>query len=342
MSRPTTDAGDRAANPTGLAAVRDRFDAAVAPSLATVLGAVAFVSTAGVLALRLLRNALGGLPLVGHAVAPAVTTLAAVVPALAVLGLATEADARAERVALAAVGAFGLVGAADAAAWFPAAAAVLVGTTAGLAVALAERAHARVGAVDSLRAAFAPIARPSAVAALGTLALACSLAASAGFGTTTLRPAGAALVFATLAALPLARRLDGTVDLGLWVVAAFAVVVAAASAPFVAGAVALVAFDAGTVPLSLLALGIGGALATVAADARRRAFGPAIAAALLLCAGVPATLPRAVAFALGLLVLVREWAPAGRPAASEDLAPADRTATADRDRTATDGGGPGA
>ncbi|ELZ22295.1 ABC-type phosphate transport system permease component [Halosimplex carlsbadense 2-9-1] len=307
MSRPTADAGERAAG----AASRDRPASGLPVSLATLLGSAALVPTAGVLALRLARNAPVGLPPAGRAATPAVTTLAAVVPALALLGLAVDADARAERVALAAAGVFGLVGAADAAAWLPAAAAVLAGTSAALVVELAERAHVRVGPVDSLRAAFAPIARPAAVAALGALALAWSLAASAGIGTTTLRPAGAAVAFATLAALPLARGVDRTLDLGLWAVAAFAVVVAAASAPFVAGAVALVAFGAGTVPLALLALGIGGALTTVVADARRRAFGPAVAAALLLFAGVPGTLPRAVAFALGLVVLVREWAPAG-------------------------------
>lgn len=317
MSRPTAEAGDTTADrgdATALTATRDRLSGDLPVSLATALGAVALVPTAGVLALRLVRNAPGGLPPLGRAAVPAVATLAAVVPALALLGLAADTDARTERVALAAVGVFGLVGAADGAAWLPAAAAVVVGTGAALVVELAGRADAAVGAVDSVdsfRAAFAPIARPVAVAALGTLALAWSLAASAGFWTTTLRPVGSAAAFATLAALPLARRLDGTVDLGLWAVGAFAVVVAAASAPFVAGAVALVAFDAGTVPLSLLALGIGGCVATVVADARQRAFGPAVAAALLLAAGVPATLPRAVAFALGLLVPIGEWAPAG-------------------------------
>lgn|GEM_PF-923860 len=307
MSRPTADASERAAD----AASRGRLASGLPVSLATLLGAVALVPTAGVLVLRLARNAPVGLPSVERAAAPAMTGLAAVVPALAVLGLAVDTDARAERVALAAVGTFALVGAAADAAWLPAAAAVLVGTSAALVVALAERAHARVGPVDSLGVAFAPVARPAAVAALGALALAWSLAASAGLGTTTLRPAGAAVAFATLAALPLARGVDGTVELGLWAVGAFGVVVAAASAPFVAGAVALVALGAGTVPLALLALGTGGALATVVADARRRAFGPAVAAALLLSAGVPATLPRAVAFALGLIVLVREWDGAG-------------------------------
>ncbi|WP_436910169.1 hypothetical protein [Halosimplex marinum] len=310
MSQPTANTGDSAADTgerTALSDARERLDGGLPGSPATLAGAVALVPTAGVLVLRLVRNAPGGLPPVGRAVAPTVTTLAAVVPALAVLGLAVGTDARAERVALAAVGVFGLVGAVDAAAWLPAAAAVLAGTGAALVVELRERAHARAGAVDSLRAALAPVARPGAVAALGTLALGWSLAAAAGLGTTTLRPAGAAVAFVALAALPLVRRLDGLVDLGLWAVGTFAVVVAAASAPFVAGAVALVAFDAGTVPLSLLALGIGGAVATAVADARRRAFGPAVAAALLLTAGVPATLPRAVAFALGLVVLVREW-----------------------------------
>ncbi len=285
-------------------------------STAALLGAVALVPTAGVLGLRVLRNAPVALPDVARTATPAVQTLAAVVPALAALGLAVGSDRRAARVALAAVGVFGLLGAVDAAAWLPAAAAVLVGTTAALALDLG-------GLVDPLRAdtdprdALSPAIRPASLAALGVLALAWSLIASAGIGTTTFRPAGAALAFATLAALPLVRGLDGAVELGLWALAAFAVTVTAASAPFVAGAVVLVAFGAGSVPFVLLALGIGGAVATVVADARRGALGPAVGAALLLAAGVPATLPRAVAFGLGLLLVVREWAPAARPVSTD-------------------------
>ncbi|WP_459192031.1 hypothetical protein [Halosimplex sp. J119] len=305
MSQPTVD-GAEAADPGLRLGGRP-------VSLAALLGAVALVPTAGVTLVRVLRNAPASLPAVVRDSTPAVEGLAAVVPALAVLGLALAATTRTRRVALAAVGVFALVGAVADAAWLPAAAAVTVGTTAALASAVGRMADP-LRADTRLRDAFAPIARPAALVALGVLALGWSLVASAGIETTTFRPAGATLAFVTLAALPLVRGIEGALALGLWAVAAFAVVLAAASAPFVAGAVVLVAFGAGSVPLALLALGIGGAVATIVADARRRAFGPAVGAALLLAAGVPATLPRAVAFALGLLVIVREWDPTARAA----------------------------
>ncbi|WP_436927158.1 hypothetical protein [Halosimplex amylolyticum] len=317
MSQPTADG-------TGLADDERGYRAAALPvSLATLLGAVALVPTAGVLGLRLLRNAPTTLPPVARTATPAATAAAGVVPALAMLGLAIATDRRGERIALAAVGVFAVLGAVDPAAWLPAAAAVLVGTTVALPLELGRLVDPLRADTD-LRDALGPALGPAALAALGVLALTWSLVASAGIETTTFRPAGAALAFATLAALPLVRVLDGAVELGLWALAAFAVAVAAASAPFVAGAVVLVAFGAGSVPFVLLALGIGGAVATAVADARRGALGPAVGAALLLAAGVPATLPRAVAFALGLVVLVREWGPIAAGVAPDGTAPSPR------------------
>lgn len=298
-----------AAEQTALAGARSRLQSGLPVSVAAALGAIALVPTAGVLLVRLVRNLPVGLPAVVREASPAVETLAAVVPALALVALATVAQRRAERVALAAVGVFALLGAVDGAAWLPAAAATLVGATTALALWLRERVPEER---DPLSASgLQTVSGPLVVAVLGLVALATSLGASAGIETTTLRPAGAVLVFATLAALPVVRSLDGYLGLGLWVVSAFAVVVGAASAPFVAGAVVLIALGAGTAPLALLAMGLGGGVATVVADARRHAFGPAVGAALLLFAGVPATLPRAVAFALGLVVLVREWDASG-------------------------------
>ncbi|WP_123533325.1 hypothetical protein [Halosimplex salinum] len=311
MSRPTAGRAD-------VAGARRRGEGGLPVSVATLLGALALAPTVGVLVLRVLRNAPATLPPVLRGSTPTMATIAAFVPAFAVIGLAAATDRRAERVALAAVGVFALLGAVDAAAWLPAAAATVAGASAVLAIEFRGRAGHSTRPLS--RATLSRIARPALVTGLGVAALAVSLAASAGVATATLRPAGATLAFATLAALPIARALDG-VDLGLWVVAAFAVTVGAVSAPFVAGAVVLVAFGAGSVPFVLLALGIGGALATTVADARRGALGPAVAAALLLSAGVPATLPRAVAFAFGLVLLAREWGPMAGDIHSDGTAP---------------------
>lgn len=308
----------RAADGAALADARDRIQRDSPVSVATALGVLALVPTVGVLLLRLVRNLPVGLPAVVRGASPAVETLAAVVPALALVGLAIVVERRAERVALAAVGVFVLLGTADSAAWLPAAAATVAGATAAVALELRERLPA--GADPLSTPALRAVSGPAVVAVLGVLTLVCSLGASAGFATTTLRSAGAVLVFGTLAALPVLRSLEGSLGLAIWVVATFAVVVGAASAPFVAGAVVLVALGAGTAPLALLALGIGGGVATVVADTRRHAFGAAVGAALVLFAGVPATLPRAVAFALGLVVLVREWGPTADPTADESSA----------------------
>jgi len=294
-----------AADGPALAGARSRLQGGLPVSVTTAFGALALVPTAGVLFFRLVRNLPVGLPAVARGASPAVEALAAVVPALAMVGLAIVAERRAMRVSFAAVGVFALLGAADGAAWLPAAAATLSGAAIVLALDLRERLPDGVEPLS--KAGLRRISGPAVVAGLGLVALATSLTASAGIETTSLRPAGTLLVFATLAVLPLVRSLDDYFDLGLWVVATFAIVVGAASAPFVAGAVVLVALGAGTAPLALLAMGLGGGFATVVADTRRTAYGPAVGAALVLVAGVPATLPRAVAFALGLVILVREW-----------------------------------
>lgn len=292
MSQPTAD--------EALTGASHHIGDGIPVSPAAALGAVALVPTAGLTTLRLLRNAPVGLPSAARAATPVVATLAAVVPALALLGLALATERRAGRVALAAVGVFAVLGAVDTAAWLPAAAATVVGGAVALALEL--------GLTDDVSShTLRRIQGPALVAALGVAALTCSLAGSAGIGPAALRPAGATLAFVTLASLPLARGLDGTVDLGLWVAVTVGVVAGAVAAPFVAGAIVLVALGAGAVPFALVAIGVGGAVATAVADARRHAFGPAVAAALLLLAGVPGTLSRAVAFVLALVVLAREW-----------------------------------
>ncbi|WP_226013455.1 hypothetical protein [Halomicrobium salinisoli] len=292
MSRPTVTRYDGAER-------CQRRDRTMPP--AALFGAGALVPAGVALLLRLLRNAPASPPRAVYGATPAVETLAAVAAGLAFVGLAAVTDRRAERAALAAVGVFAVLGVLDAAAWLPAAAAATV----GCAAAVALRARAVVDTPLRRRD------RPLVPAALGLLALAASLAGSAGLWTASLRPLGASLAFATAAALPVARSPDAPVgpEPWPWGLVTAGIVLAAASAPFVAGAVALAALGAGSVSLPLLAAGVGGAVSAAAVDLRRGAFGAAVGAALLLFAGAPATLPRAAAFALGLVVLAREWAP---------------------------------
>lgn len=289
MSRPTVAPHDGAER-------RQRRGRSVPP--AALLGAGALVPAAGVTLLRLARNAPVSLPRALSDVTPAVEALAAVAAGLAFVGLAAVTDRRAERVAVAAVGVFAVPGAVADAAWLPAATAAVT----GCAAALALRA---VPVAAPLRRR----GRPLVPAALGLLALAASLTGSAGLWTASLRPLGASLTFAAMAALPFARTPDAPVgaEPWLWGVATAAVVLAAANAPFVAGAVALAALGAGSVSLPLLAAGVGGALTAATVDLHRRAYAPAVGAALLLFAGAPATLPRAAAFALGLVATARGW-----------------------------------
>ncbi len=290
MSRPTVSRYDGTAR-------RHARDRSVPP--AALLGAGALVPAAGVTLLRLLRNAPVALPRAVYDVEPAVEAFAAVAAGLAFVGLAASTDRRAERAALAAIGVFAVLGVLDGAAWLPAAAA----TSTGCAAAVALRARVVVGTPLWRRG------RPLVPAALGLLTIAASLAGSAGLWTASLRPVGASLAFATAAALPVARLPDAPVgaELWLWGVVTAAAVLAAASAPFVAGAVALTALGAGSVSLPLLAAGVGGAVAAAVVDLRHRAYEPAVGAALLLFSGTPTTLPRAAAFALGLVVLARGW-----------------------------------
>lgn len=289
MSQPTPETTDPPEGQTGTR----RFEGPgrVPPSVQATLGSIALAPVAATTALRVLRNAPAPLPEWLGATLSAVSTLSAIAPALALAGLGAVADRRAERVALLAAGVFPLLAAFGDPAWLPAAAALVAGG--GTAVALTLQ-----------RRGFPPA--PTAVAALGGGALACSLAGVAGVAPVALRSLGATLAFAALAALPVARSLD-TAGLLAWVIGTLAVVWLVASAPFVAGAVTLVAFAAGDVPAVLLAGGVAGALVVALAAGWRRNLGVAVGALLLLAAGAPAGLARGTAVVLGLVVLVATW-----------------------------------
>jgi hypothetical protein len=75
-------------------------------------------------------------------------------------------------------------------------------------------------------------------------------------------------------------------------------------APFVTGAVSLIGGGIVAVRLPVIAAGLAGLVTTASAGLRTRRTPAVLGAALLLVAGVPGTVPRAMAAVLGLLVLI--------------------------------------
>jgi hypothetical protein len=260
---------------------------------ATLAGLCALLPVVATTLYRVANNAPGSLP--GR-----VTDLAAVVlpaavagPAVAALGLAAVAERSGERVGLTLVGAFGLVALASPTAWLPA----VVGAVVGAGALAGDRLWPRVRRRD------ATAVRP-ALAALALVAgVAVSLAATAGVAPATGRPLGGALALVGAGLVPTLVEVD-RLDLLWGGVVAVAGVALATNAPYVAGAVLLVGGGVVGVPLGLVALGVGGAVAALVAGLRRGRGDAAFGGALLLAAGVPGTLPRALGVVVALALLV--------------------------------------
>lgn len=208
----------------------------------------------------------------------------AAVAAIATLAVGLSRDEPSTGVGLLFVGVFGLLGVSVPAAAVPAAVAV----TAGTAVTVAS---VRDG-----------LSRPAiAVTALLVLALGVALASGVG-DQWTLRPAASTLALLGIAATPMYAATDTKALLrGCLAVAAVAAV--GLSLPFVTGAVTLVGTGAVGSSLPVVALAVGGAVATASAALRRRRWPLLFGVALLAFAGVPATLHRAIPFALGVAAL---------------------------------------
>ena len=259
------------------------------PTVAAVLAAAPVVAVA---LLRVARNAPGTLPsTVGEAYG-VVTAAAWLGPALAALVLAATAVERTGRVGLAFVGAFGVVGGVAPAASLPAASAVVGGG----ALAVAARLRGRKARP---RARFAAAATSAVIVA----ALACSLAGSLGVVPATLRPVGSRLALVGLAATPAFVR-PRWPAVGLGGLAALAVLAIGGGLPFVAGAVLLVGGAVVDTPVVFVASAAAGSVATLVAAAHRRDVTRVLGVATLAAGGVPATIPRALAAAIGLSLLV--------------------------------------
>jgi alanine dehydrogenase len=104
---------------------------------------------------------------------------------------------------------------------------------------------------------------------------------------------------------------------GDWVLGGLAaglLVAAGVSAPFLTAAVALVGGGVVGTNLLVMAVGFCGLVTTASATARTRRLPAFCGVALLVVAGVPATLPRALAAVVGLLLILS----AHRPSAPDD------------------------
>ncbi|MDT3435710.1 phosphate ABC transporter permease [Haloarcula sp. 1CSR25-25] len=262
-------------------------------SLAGLAVGAAAIAVAARYVAVLLVNApgYGGVP-----VAPGLATAAstALVAAAALVVAVTDADPL-TGIGLLFVGVFGLLSLVSGAAALPAAAATVLGT-------------ATVAAVAGRR-----LDRVAVVAvALLVAALSVGLASGVG-GWTGLRPVASTVALLAIASTPAFAATDwgslSTADWGAVIggFAAFAVVVAVGRAvPFVTGAVTLTGTGVVGTSLPVVALAAAGAVTTASAASRTRRWVLLAGVALVAFAGVPASLPRALPFALGIAALVRE------------------------------------
>jgi hypothetical protein len=251
-----------------------------APVPANRRHAVVGVAAAAVL-VRALATTVGNAPVGPGGVNAALFGLATAVTALGAVGLALTTDDPAAGVGLLFVGVFGLLSLVTGAVALPAAAAVGAGTAA---VALAAR--------RSLT--------PTSTAAVGVLLVALTAGLVSGVGGwTSLRPVASTLALVGVAVTPVFAATTGRAFIagGL----AFGAVVAVGLAnPFVTGAVTLVGGGVVGTSLPVVAFAAGGAVTTASAAGRRGEWLLLGGVALLALAGVPATLGRAIPFALGV------------------------------------------
>ncbi|SFR87286.1 hypothetical protein SAMN05216559_0333 [Halomicrobium zhouii] len=244
-------------------------------------GIVALLGGASIALVRLVRNApIDAAVLAGPTAFELATTLAIVAPALAAVAMGVAAPTDREWVALVVAGTFTLLTAVTGAVSVPAAGVVLA---AGV-LALVPWADLTPG--------------PTIVAGGFVVALALSLGGGMGVLHASARTFGTVVTLGALAATPLVVRPSlGSLLVGA--AAALGVVAVTLSAPFVTSASVLVVGAAIDPPLVLLAAGVGGAVATVASGVSTGRTAVAVGGALLLAAGVPATVPRALAVVLG-------------------------------------------
>lgn len=272
---------------------RSLADSTVSASQTTgvrLTAAVAAVAGLGSLtATRVILNTPVGLPASASGVwFDAVATAAVVGPASAALLLGVTTEEAWTRIGLVLVGVFGLLSMASASAALAATGTVVVGGWLVLA--------GRVVATDQQTSRLAS----GVVVAISLLVgLTCSLFGAVGVEPGALRPAGTTLALAGMAATPLAFR-PRTTAFAVGGFAAGLTFYLTGAAPFVSGAVVLIAGSVVGASALLLAVAVGGLTATVAEGAASRRIAPTAAGLLLLTAGVPSSIPRALGAVLAV------------------------------------------
>ena len=140
--------------------------------------------------------------------------------------------------------------------------------------------------------------------ALALLAAGCAGSLASGVaGLAWARPLTSTLSLVALGTLPAFVTTDRW-SLVRAAIAFLAVVAFGLTLPFVTGAVTLVGTGAVGTPLAVIALAVAGVVTAGSAAIRTEQWPLVAAIALLGFAGVPAALPRAVPFALGVVMLV--------------------------------------
>jgi hypothetical protein len=297
-ARPT----GRSQGATRRAALGDAVERSSVRAAATLVG---LGCVAAVVGRRVVANAPVDLPGAAALGTPTAETAVLVVLGVAVVARGLVDAAPLAEVGLVAAGVFGAFAGVSTAARLPAAVATLAG--AGLVVA------ARVGrdARSADAAAATPLdyaaVRRAVPAALLLAGLALSLSTALGVLPVSVRPPAVTVSLLGVAATPLLAPSPDRHRWVAWSVAglvAGGVVVVGLAAPYVSGAVLLVAFAVVGSSLPVVALALGGATLTAVSGLLAGRYEVAAGALALGLAGVPATEFRALAVVFGLAVLL--------------------------------------
>ncbi|WP_135661924.1 phosphate ABC transporter permease [Halorhabdus rudnickae] len=254
-----------------------------------VLATPATLTAVALLGVRLAINARVTAPLDLVGLQTALVPLATLVCAGSVLAIAVLDGEGYETVGLAFVGVFGVIGTIARPAYTPAVVAIIAGTALATGSQLNAEVDRRIG--------------PSLVAFVLVCGLATSLIGTFGVEPATTRSIGSQLTLLGIAGTPIFLS-RGHVDWLFGALGAGLLIALGVIAPFLLGATGLVAGGIVGASVPVMALAVGGLTTTASAALRRRHDGAVLGAGLLLFAGIPATIPRALALVLALTLLV--------------------------------------
>ncbi len=275
---------DRVATVTGSTAA----DPTARPAPRTAVGLVVGGTVVMAALLRVGVNAPVTLPRLVQQAYPAVDGVVLLTGGLGALVLGLLTASTVGRVGLVATGVFALLAATVPAAAVPATGVVTVGALAVW--------------IDGMPGARIADGRP--LVALGyVIAVGAALGSATGLLGPGFRAVGAWAALLALAALSTVHR-PGRAGWLLAGVAMAGVLASGIVSPFLTGAVVLIVAGVIGAPLVLVAAGVGGAVAAAAGSVGDRRYRPAIGVVILVAAGVPATLPRAVAAVVGLVFVL--------------------------------------